>query len=234
MTKGRVLDPHFAIVHRGQDSVKPSKAYDAALEDSKRLHAAGKSFTGKFLRPHAIFIKEIIDRLGVKSILDYGCGRGEQYEYVIPATGQTIEEFWGVKVHRFDPAYPPFAAEPEGQFDLVICTQVLGVIPITDHFWVIDRLYALARKAIYVSERLGEARKEVGDASMRAFDFGVDDWLKALSRPRRDLEVTAAFRRIEKDGSKTTLHWRTVSGLGSWEPVWWPEGIKSLNHKWSP
>jgi hypothetical protein len=212
--------------------VNPSKAYNAALEDSKRIHAAGKSFTGKFLRPHAIFIKEIIDRLGVKTVLDYGCGRGEQYEYVIPATGQTIEQFWGVTVTKYDPAYPPFAKEPEGRFDLVLCTQVLGVIPISDHFWVIDRLYALATKAIYVSERLGEARKEVGDASRRAFDFEADDWLKALERSLPH-EVTVAFRRIENDGQKTTFHFQRTYPAG-WGAVKWPDGVKSLNHKWAP
>ena len=72
-------------------------AYHAALEASKQVHK-GKQFTGKFLRPHAPFIKEIIDRLGCKTVLDYGCGKGQQYEWIIPSTGQTIEQFWGVTV----------------------------------------------------------------------------------------------------------------------------------------
>ena len=54
---------------------KPSAAYLAALEDSKAIHK-GKQFTGKFLRPHTLFVKEIIDRLQCKTVLDYGCGSG--------------------------------------------------------------------------------------------------------------------------------------------------------------
>lgn len=211
-----------------------TKAYDIALEDSKRVHH-GKQFTGKFLRPHAAFIKEIIDRLGVKSILDYGCGKGHQYEWVIPSTGQTIEEFWGVKVTKYDPAYPPFAREPEGTFDLVICTQVLGVIPIPDHGWVIDRLYALANKAIYVSERLGEARKEVGDPSLRPFDYNEGDWLKALGATgfrSANAEVTVAFRKTI-NGEKLTSHYRQ-SGPRFWSPVMWPDSVRAMNHKWAP
>jgi hypothetical protein len=210
---------------------KPSKAYESALADSKKIHA-GKSFTGKFLRPHAIFVKEIIDRLGCKTVLDYGCGKGQQYEYIIPSTGQTIEQFWNVAVTKYDPAYAPFAKEPEGKFDLVICTQVLGVIPITDHPWVVDRLYALASKAVYVSERLGEARKEVGDVSLRAFDYTDLDWIDTLDRDA-DIEITAAFRRIEANGEKTTYHLRRDGG-SEWHSVKWPDGVIAMNHKWQP
>lgn len=210
--------------------MEPTKAYDEALEASKRIHK-GKAFTGKFLRPHAIYIKEIIDRLGVKTILDYGCGKGHQYEWVIPSTGQTIEQFWGVEVVKYDPAYPKFDREPSGSFDLVICTQVLGAIPVSDHGWVIDRLYSLADKALYVSERLGEARKIVGDQSLRPTEYGIHVWLETLARPK-GIEVTAAFREIMPDGQKITSHYRMTSGL--WESVRWPENVKAMNHKWRP
>lgn len=210
----------------------PTVHYNLALEASKKIHE-GKQFTGKFLRPHAIFIKEIIDRLEVKSILDFGCGKGQQYEWIIPATNQTIEDFWGVKVTRYDPAYPPFAAEPEGTFDLVICTQVLGAIPITDHPWVIDRLYAFANKALYVSERLGDARKIVGNPNLRAFDYTPQQWLTALTRSK-PIEVTVAFRNINPDGQKITKHHRCIGGDLNWRPVKWPDDVRAMNHKWRP
>lgn len=207
---------------------EPSPAYFAALEDSRRIHK-GKSFTGKFLRPHAPFIKEIIDRLGCKTVLDYGCGKGQQYEWVIPSTGQTIEQFWGVPVTKYDPAYPPFAKEPEGKFDLVICTQVLGAIPAGDRQWVIDRLHSLAAKALYVSERLGEARKIIGNNELRG-DWDIADWARAL-RPPRGIEVTLATRKIV-DGAKITEHCRSYADPFEW--VYWPEGVTAMNHKWTP
>jgi hypothetical protein len=210
---------------------KPSASYVTALEASKKIHK-GKAFTGKFLRPHAPFIKEIIDRLGCRTVLDFGCGKGQQYEWVIPSTGQTIEEFWGVTVTKYDPAYAPFATEPEGTFDLVICTQVLGAIPVIDRPWVIDRLHGLSTRAIYVSERLGEARKEVGDNDLRAAHWTPDDWKQALHR-NREREVTLATRRWQPDGQKITEHFRSVGG-SAWHGVQWPEGIRAMNHKWAP
>ena len=208
----------------------PSPAYLAALEDSKQIHK-GKTFTGRFLRPHAPFVKEIIDRLGIKTVLDYGCGKGQQYEWVMERHGCTIEEWWGVKVTKYDPAYPPFAAEPEGTFDLVICTQVLGSIPVSDRAWVIDRLYGLSTMAIYVSERLGGARKVVGDNSQRGADWTEADWVKAMTRPEIR-EVTLATRVRQEDDQKITSHIRSFGG-DQWYRVEWPEGVKALNHKWA-
>ena len=218
---------------------KPSPHYVKALEDSKEIHK-GKQFTGKFLRPHAPFIKEIIDRLGCRTVLDYGCGKGQQYEWVIPSTGQTIEQFWGVEVTKFDPAWPPFAAEPQGTFDLVICTQVLGAIPVTDRGWVIDRLYGLADKALYVSERLGEARKIVGDNALRGADWNVREWQFALMRNKTldpdycpGIEVTFCSRIINDEGAKITSHHRQDED-GFWHRVQWPDGVRAMNHKWAP
>ena len=231
--------------------VKPSPAYHAALEASKQVHK-GKQFTGKFLRPHAPFIKEIIDRLGCKTVLDYGCGKGQQYEWVIPSTGQTIEQFWGVTVTKYDPAYQPFAKEPEGKFDLVICTQVLGAIPVSDIPWVVDRLYALANKAIYVSERLGDARKVLGDNALRPTDWSEQKWKHELLRePLVDkIETTLALRRLVPVNVKITTHYRpelaycvvapTPNGTDNWKRGWWwrevfwPDGIRAMNHKWTP
>jgi hypothetical protein len=212
---------------------KYSPEYHAALEASKRIHK-GKAFTGKFLRPHAAFIGEIIKRLDCRTVLDFGCGKGQQYEWIIPSTGQTIEQLWGVTVTKYDPAYPPFAKEPEGGFDLVICTQVLGAIPVADRPVVVDRLYSHAKKAIYISERLGVARKKVGDNALRGSDWNRVQWFNLLGRPS-DLEVTFATRETI-NGEKITEHWRTMNDSHGewWKTVEWPHNVRAMNHKWTP
>mgnify|MGYP001608008267 CR=1 FL=1 len=137
----------------------PTKAYGDALEACKGHHREHKTFSGKFLRPHAPFIKEIVDRLGCKTILDYGAGKGRQYEWVNPETGLTMEQHWGVEVRKYDPAWPPYAEEPSGKFDLVICTHTLRCIPLTDLPVIIDRLYSLSGRALYIVERIGRPKK---------------------------------------------------------------------------
>lgn len=186
---------------------KPSAAYRRALAESKRNHAESKTFSGKLLRPHAPFIKELIDRHNVRSILDYGCGKGSQYTWVsheggsIPA-GMTIEQYWGVPVTKYDPAYTPFAAEPQGQFDLVICTHTLGAIPASDRPWVIDRLYSLARKAIYVAEKLGQVPTKLATAASTGWTR--EQWA-ALLRRESNIECVLATRmHTEETGTVIT------------------------------
>ncbi|CDX26701.1 hypothetical protein MPL3356_60504 [Mesorhizobium plurifarium] len=177
-----------------------SAEYFAALEASKRHHASNKTFSGRFLRPHAPFIKEIIDRLGCTSILDYGCGKGAQYTWrntdpagAIPV-GMTIEEFWGVEVTKFDPAYPPFAAEPTGTFDLVICTHTLGSIPVRDLPVIVDRLYSLANKALYIAEKLAPVKKQVFDRpDLHPFEWDAKRWVAALKR-ETSIEAVLSIR----------------------------------------
>ncbi|TIW21211.1 MAG: class I SAM-dependent methyltransferase [Mesorhizobium sp.] len=187
-------------------SMKPSTQYLAALDDAKRHHAAHKTYSGKFLRPHAPFIKEIIDRLGCQTILDYGCGKGEQYLWrnadetgSIPV-GMTIEEYWGISVTKYDPAYPPFAAEPVGKFDLVICTHVLGSIPVLDLPWVVDRLYSLSSKALYIAEKIAPVKKKVFQKpDLHPFGWNATRWMTAIKR-EKPIEVVLSVREKRADG----------------------------------
>ena len=210
----------------------PSPAYLAALEASKEIHK-GKQFTGKFLRPHAPFIKEIIDRLGCKTVLDYGCGKGQQYEWVMPNAGTTIEQYWGVAVTKYDPACAPFAKEPVGKFDMVICTQVLGAIPVSDIEWVVNRLYSLSKKALYISERLHTPRKLIADNSLRPA-WKANEWKAELTRTEvvdGKIELTLALREINKRDEKITNHYRLIGR--EWQNVVWPEGVRGMNHTWA-
>lgn len=175
-----------------------SQSYKEALADCTKHHATSATFSGKFIRPHAPFIKEIVDRLGCRSILDYGCGKGEQYRWrnadetgSIPV-GMTLEEYWGVPVTKYDPAWPPYAAEPVGTFDMVICSSVLRWIPGPDIPAVVDRLYSLAGKAIYVAEKLGPVKKS-GKVRFQMVDYDAEGWARVLRRDS-DIEVTLATR----------------------------------------
>lgn len=159
-------------------TTKPSRAYTLALEQATKHHMESKTYSGKFLRPHAPIIKRIIDQTGAHSVLDYGCGKGSQYSWVshgddasIPG-GMTIGEYWGgIPIMQYDPAYPPAASpepeftadlQPGGKFGITLVTHVLGSIPIGDLTgWVLPRLANLTEHAIYIAEKIGEVGKQV-------------------------------------------------------------------------
>lgn len=185
---------------------RPSRAYEQCLNDCKRHHQSSKTFSGKLLRPHAPFIKAIIDRHNCRSILDYGCGKGEQYRWVshgegasIPG-GMTIEQFWGIPVTKYDPAYEPFSEKPQGKFDLVICTHTLGSIPVQDLQWIIDELYGFANKALYVAEKIGPIKKHaIERRSLCPVNWQAEDWARVLKRDSH-VECTLAARNKTENG----------------------------------
>lgn len=181
----------------------PTEHYHQAVAEATRHHLESKTYSGKFLRPHAAFIKDlIIDRLEVRSILDYGAGKGRQYDWRADGDGQavpnghTIESYWGVDVAKYDPAWPPFRHMPEGRFDLVICTHVMGSIPCADLQWVVQEIGAKALKAVYFAEKLGDVGKQVfSQPGLMPRGWSRAQWADVLiPRGRPALEVWLATR----------------------------------------
>lgn len=163
---------------------EPSPRYYAALDASKAFHAKHKTFNGRFLLRYHEEIKQVIDELGCKTLLDYGCGKGRQWSEPMDESGQMLADFFGVEVTKYDPAWPEFAAEPTGKFDIVVCTQVLGSIPVADLGWAIGRLYRFARKAVFVGESLGPVKKNVHNhmKGEMPHEWTHDQWAAVLRR----------------------------------------------------
>lgn len=78
---------------------------------SRRAESSYARFVGQVLAP----------RLGLKTVLDHGCGRGSDVEYYRSV---------GLLADGWDP-HPGFGAttEPEGQYDMVTSVFVLNVLP---------------------------------------------------------------------------------------------------------
>ena len=196
---------------------RPSSQHAAAVAEGARHHEGSKTYSGSLMRPHVPYLSEMVSRLGVGSALDYGCGKGTQYQWRDPFhANQTIEERWGFKVHKFDPCWPPFAAEPEGRFDLVVCTHTLSLVPLLDLDWVIGRLLGFADKAVFIAEKIGDRKKrEVKFERDRAIGWSVTQWLDRLA-PFADqcpgIEFVFSSRESLEPGIMTTRWTRRNRG----------------------
>lgn len=195
----------------------PSKQHAEAVAEGARHHASSKTYSGSLMRPHVPFLENLIRRRLCRSAIDYGCGKGVQYEWRDPKTGnRTIEERFGFAVFKYDPCYPPFAEEPPPSvtFDLVICTHTLALIPEQDLDWVIHRLHRLAgrRGAVFIAEKIGERKKgEVADPGNRAIGWSAQDWLDRIA-PIADayvgIETVFSSRERTTAGTITTRYTR--------------------------
>lgn len=91
----------------------------------------------RYLRPE-------IRLLRPASILDYGCGQSRLLEALAPSGP--------VRLLRYDPAIPAFAAEPRERVDLLLNIDVLEHIPEHDLADVVAHMASLCRDAIIVAD----------------------------------------------------------------------------------
>jgi hypothetical protein len=144
----------------------PSPEYLAMVQMYETLHvegerSAGKSaeetFPGKMLLSHAPGIRDMIQRTGATSILDYGSGKGMGYQqrdiqFKNGDSAPSIKEYWGVEeVRCYDPGYEPFSELPDRPYDGVISTDVLEHITEPDVPWIIDEMFSLANRFVYAN-----------------------------------------------------------------------------------
>jgi hypothetical protein len=90
-------------------------------------------------------------------ILDYGSGKGKQYDPQVVEDGNGgkwpgMVDYWEVdEVVCYDPAYAPYSRLPDGTFDGVICTDVLEHCPEEDVPWIVAEMYSRARSFVFAS-----------------------------------------------------------------------------------
>jgi hypothetical protein len=109
------------------------------------------------IKPHIHRIKPLIHETGARTLLDYGCGKGLQYEpqrISVEGVGEwdSLLDYWGIEeLHCYDPGYEPFSKLPEGKFDGVICTDVLEHCNEVDLPWIVEEIFSYAKRFVFAS-----------------------------------------------------------------------------------
>ena len=143
----------------------PSPRYSELLNMYKVMHVEGEkflnisannTFPGLSMPGHAPRIKKLIDATNSKCILDYGSGKGRQYEQDFKleanAPEQSIIDYWGVDyVQCYDPCYEPYSKLPGEKYDGVICTDVLEHCPEADIPWIVEEIFYYSRKFVFAN-----------------------------------------------------------------------------------
>lgn len=181
----------------------PSARYRALVEMYREMHLHGekflgipaaKTFDGRSLRKETPQIKDLIERTGALTILDYGSGKGHQYDpkpLVIKGVGQwdSIIDYWGVdEVTCFDPGYEPYSKFPTGTFDGVISTDVLEHCPEEDIGWIVPEIFSYADRFVYLAVACYAAKKRLPSGENAHCTIQSPDWWQ------RVIERAAAAR----------------------------------------
>lgn len=153
---------------------QPSERYQELMALYRQMHVEGsriqdlpplRVFRGESLLPQLAKIKRLIARTEATTILDYGSGKGLQYELrdvTVAGEGswESVLDYWDVAgVHCYDPCYEPFSALPGGRFDGVISTDVLEHCPEEDVPWIVAELFSFADKFVFANVACFPAQK---------------------------------------------------------------------------
>jgi len=156
-----------------------SSYYEESVRQGREFQASNKAWAGYDVVKYQKKIKGLVDHYGARTILDYGCGKGLQYQDRLPYGGsvghelpesewKTFDEYLGVTVYKYDPCVAGFEQLPPTgtKFDGVICTQVLNSIPDDDLPWVRDLLEQYSSKFCFIGlnfQRSAKGKKTMYD-----------------------------------------------------------------------
>lgn len=167
----------------------PSSRYQELLGFYETMHAQGRpdtghnakqTFSGVSLSDHIHPVAHVIKQSNAKTVLDFGSGKGKLYQqapgFESDSRFKTMSEWGDVVVACYDPGYEPFATPVEGQFDVVISTDVVEHIPEQDIPWVLDKIFAYARQSVYVVAACYPALKQLPDGSNAHCTLQPPEW----------------------------------------------------------
>ncbi|MFZ5755786.1 MAG: class I SAM-dependent methyltransferase [Pseudomonadota bacterium] len=209
----------------------PSPRYTSLVAMYREMHFEGekflgippeKTFPGQSLPPHAGRIKTYIDKYGAKTLLDYGCGKGGQYQPMNVNVNDgrvfsSIPEFWGTTVKLYDPAYTPFSELPTGKYDIVISTDVLEHCPEDDVDWIVDEIFSYANKVVYANVACYPASKrlpngENAHTTIKPLEYWHDVFVRTAAKHNNLPWILVIDERINENGQMKALQ-RTVSNI---------------------
>ena len=102
---------------------QPSKEYIKNINYYKKMHLEGytlidgrkrnpvDAYNGKSTLIYAKLIKEIIEKNNIKTMLDYGCGKGFYYDNPFNSNGlniKSLRSYWKIDIDLYDPCFDKY------------------------------------------------------------------------------------------------------------------------------
>lgn len=135
----------------------------ALLKQYREMASSGQQFRGLNVLQYAKHLHKLVKHFDVRTVLDYGCGAGDQWR-----SPHDLHKLLGVRradVTLYDPSFRGLDRAPSGRFDLVLCSDVLEHVPEAHVDEFIDALFARARILVWASVCCRPAKKSFPDGT---------------------------------------------------------------------
>ncbi len=157
----------------------PSPRFHECLAQNRLLHIEGdpnvgippdRIYSGMSIVSNVDRLKRLVQSTNSYSLLDYGCGKGFQYQVPVVDLGlpekEMLSDYLGVTgIQLYDPCIEQLAQIPTQKSDGVACVDVLQLCPEEDLPWIIDELFRLANNFVFVTVSCFPAKKLLSNGS---------------------------------------------------------------------
>jgi tetratricopeptide (TPR) repeat protein len=201
----------------------PSPVYLSLIDMYNKLHVNGdsenkidsqKMYAGGSILPWISTIKKLITLTDSQTLLDYGSGKGLQYKDLLledkdQLKYRGLQDYWEVDaIYCYDPAYLPYQKLPQKQYDAVISTDVMEHCHQEDIKWIIDEIFSLAGKFVFINIACYQAGKSLPNGENAHCIIGPAVWwdqifqLVVSSYPRVKYCILLEYLWTDVEGEK--------------------------------
>jgi len=171
-----------------------------SLTEATKFHAINQeNWVGEALAEYKHEIYNLISENNIKTILDYGCGKAKFHPLLfnnIKVPGSPM----GVTVTPYDPAVTKFSNKPTGQYDLVLCIDVMEHIQEDKIEEVLKDLFSYSNK-VFLTITCYPAMQILPNGKNAHYTIKEPDWWKEKLQPY-DGSFIAIFQTKPDRGGK--------------------------------
>ena len=133
----------------------PSEDFQYYIDQYKIKHSQGYTSMYEISPTYTSreLLKEQFSNHKIETLLDYGVGKALHF------TKAKLDEYWGVTSWTgYDPAVEEFSVKPEGEFDAVICYDVLEHIPEGSIDYALQEIFRYSKEVVFLHVGMSPAK----------------------------------------------------------------------------
>lgn len=150
---------------------------DDLIAQYRALAAKGDNLRGLAILRYRARIGELVRKHKAATLLDYGCGAGDAWKQPHRLHKELGLRWFDVKL--YDPAFD-HNEKPHGQFDGVLCSDVLEHVPESELDDFVATLFGHARRFVWASVCTRPAKKCFPDGTNLHVTLQPIEWWREL------------------------------------------------------
>lgn len=172
-----------------------------SLTEATKFHAINQNnWIGEALAEYKHEIFNLIKENNISTILDYGCGKAK-FHPILFNNPKVPGSPMGITIIPYDPAVAKFSNKPTGQYDLVICIDVMEHIQEDKVDEVLKDLFSYSDK-VFLTITCYPAMQVLPNGNNAHYTIKEPDWWKEKLKPYDGNHITI-FQTKPDRGGKT-------------------------------